>query len=209
MRSLAQENRALFNIKGASISLTKMRELYKHYDVKITLWPPKGMKKSNMKKLRGAYQIIDGESHVIIDRTLPSEQRVFTMAHELKHHIEDLDLIKGGASACQITSENNYIEIGAEVFAAELIYPEVDFQEDMALMGIGTGQCTITHIEKLRQETNTTLSWSSLTKRAEFLGYAQKGSLPTSGWTKIHEQIYGEPDYKRIRRLMAAKQRTY
>jgi hypothetical protein len=209
MRLLAQEQRTLFNLTSATVSLTEIRSIYKHYGVSITLWPPPGMNKAKPKKLRGSYHHIDGEPTVLVDRKLPKEQRVITMAHELKHHLEDFETVKAGASACHITEENNYIEIGAEIFAVELIYPDDNFVADIENLGVVIGECNAGHIVRLKEETGTALSYASLAKRAEFLGYATAGSLPKTGWIKLHEAIYGEPDYKRIQRYRAAKQRAF
>ena len=54
-----------------------------------------------------------------------------TMAHELKHHLVD--------STLEIRSQwgleaPNPIEVSAEIFASELIYPEQDFRSDLHRM---------------------------------------------------------------------------
>jgi len=164
------------------------------------LWPPAGMQAKKAKTIRGAYRHIEGEPTVMIDRNKPPEQRVFTMAHELKHHLVDFDRVKDGSSACAITPENDYIEKGAEIFAAELIFPENDFRNHMTINGIGVGQCTPEIIVRLKYDTGATLSHASLAKRAEFLGYSQPGSLLGVRWVALRESIYGEPEYKRVQR---------
>jgi hypothetical protein len=55
---------------------------------------------------------------------LPDEPTIFTMAHELKHHLVDSG---AGPVVCRTNEQTKRIEIGAEVFASELIYPEKDF----------------------------------------------------------------------------------
>ncbi len=81
-----------------------------------------------------------------------------------------------------------------------LIYPEKDFAEDLQQMGIGKNECDAETLVRLKHETRTTLSYAGLAKRAEFMGYAPKGSLPNSGWKKLEEEIYGVPFFKRRRR---------
>ena len=99
---------------------------------------------------------------------------VFTMSHELKHHLVDADL---SLSYCDPSNQSAAVEIGAEVFAAELIYPEADFAHDLANMGISMGGCNPEAIVRLKRNTRTTLSYAGLVKRAEFLGIAAPGIL--------------------------------
>ena len=89
------------------------------------------------------------------------------------------------------------MEIGAEVFAAELLFPEDDFRKEMAGLGVGRGACRAEHLVRLKRRTATTLSYLGLVKRAEFLGFAPAGSLPRSGWKKLEEKMFGVPFYKR------------
>ena len=89
------------------------------------------------------------------------------MAHELKYHISDFDLVKCGALACVITQDNDYIEKGAEIFDAEFIYREDEFVAHLAERSIGLGQCTAEDIVKLKRQTGTTLSNTSLGKQAD------------------------------------------
>lgn len=55
---------------------------------------------------------------------LPLDPHVFTMAHELKHFLRDRQL---GISYCDQSNINRSIEIGAEIFAEELIFPDQYF----------------------------------------------------------------------------------
>jgi Zn-dependent peptidase ImmA (M78 family) len=200
LKKIAREQRALFNLNTPTVKLTDMRRAYKHHGVTVMLWPPKNMTVSKTKTIRGAYRHIEGEPTVLISRNKPKDQRVFTMAHELKHHLVDFELVKSGGSACVITEDNDYIEKGAEIFAAELIFPEEDFIEILAKNGTGKGQCTPETIVRLKHDTGTTLSHGSLAKRATFLKYADVGVLDNARWFKLDEAIYGEPVYKQIQR---------
>jgi hypothetical protein len=123
---------------------------------------------------------------------------VFTMAHELKHHLVDRDL---PVACCTQRNANEHIEIGAEVFAAEFIFPEADFLHSLAAKGVAAGTCTAQAIVHLKRDTRTTLSYAGLAKRATFLGLAPAGSLDGVRWKKLEEEIFGEAVYKRILRL--------
>lgn len=88
-----------------------------------------------------------------------------------------------------------------ELFAAELIFPEEDFRNYMAANRVGVNGCTPEVIVRLKHDTGTTLSHSSLAKRAVFLDYAQPSSLDKIQWVKLSESLYGEPMYKRLLHL--------
>jgi hypothetical protein len=147
--------------------------------------------------LRGAYINDELGPAVMLAKGLPADPMVFTMGHELKHHFVDRGLF---LSYCDQSNESDPIEIGAEIFAAELIYPETDFQNDLAHMGIKQGNCTPADLVHLKQETRTTLSYAGLAKRAEFLGFAAIHSLDGVRWKILEEQMYEEPLYKAIQR---------
>ena len=86
---------------------------------------------------------------------LPEDLMVFTMAHELKHHLFDADLKPYSAWGWDQPSP---IEVGAEIFAAELIYPEQEFRRDAEGMGIRSGECSVKAMLRLKRKTRTTLA---------------------------------------------------
>jgi Zn-dependent peptidase ImmA (M78 family) len=191
MRALAQQVRLEHHLRSPRVLKSDLRRLYRVYGIKIDLWPHK------FKALRGAYFDDDLGPTVVLARQLPAEPMIFTMAHELKHHLVDRGL---SLSYCDPSNAREPIEIGAEIFAAELIFPQRDFVEYLRQMGIGPRQCTPEVIVRLKHETQTTLSYAGLAKRAEFLNFAAAGSLAKVPWKKLEEQLYGEPVYKRLLR---------
>lgn len=199
MRRLAKEQRSLFNLSSVRVTLTDLRKIFKHHGISINLWPMPGISGDHMKKIKGAYMHVDGQPSVLISRRLPDEQRIFTMAHELKHHLADYDDASKGIT-CQFEGATDAKEIAAEVFAAELIYPDTIFISDMSARSIAKGACTDRDIVSLKRSTNTTLSFTALAKKATFLGYAPKGSFDGVKWKKLEEEMFGEPLYKRINR---------
>lgn len=166
-----------------------LRRIYRAEGICVDLWPYR------LKRLRGAYFNDELGPTVMLMKTLPEDPMVFTMAHELKHHFVDRD---NPLSYCDFSNQSNPIEIGAEIFAAELIYPETDFAEHLKLMGIQPGQCTPEALVRLKCQTRTTLSYAGLAKRAEFMGFARPGSLAGVKWKKLEEQLYGPPVYKTL-----------
>lgn len=194
LRALARRVRKEHGLTTPRVMLTDLRRIYKAYDLKVRLW------KAPLKGVRGSYLNDDLGAEVMVNGNLPTEQRIFTMAHELKHHlVDEVGAVNGDAPY------GDPIEVGAEIFAAELIYPEQDYIRDLQRMDITPANFTPDSIVHLKRRTRTTLSFTSLAKRAEFLGYAAKGSLAKIQWKKLEESLYGEPEYKRIQRFRARK----
>jgi hypothetical protein len=167
-----------------------MRRIYRDQKIKIDLWPHK------LRHLRGAYFNDENGATVMLAKDLPDDPMVFTMGHELKHHLRDAGL---SLSYCDPSNQSEPIEIGAEIFAAELIYPEEAFTKDMIARNIGFEQCTPADLVRLKRETRTTLSYTGLAKRAEFLGFCKSGAFVGIKWKKIEEEMYGLPFYKQLR----------
>lgn len=202
MKALARQVRAEYELNTPRVTRSELRKIYRKEGIRVDLWPPKPHSNGRprgrtLRSLRGAYFNDDLGPSVLIARHLPEDPRVFTMAHELKHHRVDNHLV---CVVCDTSNENEMIEIGAEVFAAELIFPEVDFVNLLGELGVSIGDCQPKHLVQLKRETRTTLSYTGLAKRAEFLELAPRGSLHGVHWKRLEEQIYGEPLYKRLRR---------
>jgi Zn-dependent peptidase ImmA (M78 family) len=193
MRLLAAQTRDQYGLQTPRVLKSDLRRIYRDQGIHIDLWPYK------LKKLRGAYFNDENGATVMLAKGLPDDPMIFTMGHELKHHLVDRESI---LSLCDPSNQSAEIEIGAEVFAAELIYPEQMFRENLLVMGVAAGTCTPEHLVTLKRETRTTLSYAGLAKRAEFLGLAPQNSLVKIPWKKIEESIYGVPFYKQ--RTLAA-----
>lgn len=189
MRILALEVRENYGLKTARVLKSDLRRIYKDQGIQIDLWPYK------MKKLRGAYFHDEHGASVMLAKGLPDDPMIFTMGHELKHHLVDRDSI---VALCDTSNQTAEIEIGAEIFAAELIYPESMFCENLAQIGAKLGTCTPQQIVALKRQTQTTLSYTGLAKRAEFLGYALPGAFQKVAWKTLEESIYGVPLYKQL-----------
>lgn len=190
MKESARQVRADYGLTSCRVRKSDLRRIYKAEGVRIDIWPYK------LKEVRGAY-FRDFLGPTVMVAKLPNDPFVFTLAHELKHHLFD----HGAALApCGARNESEHVEIGAEIFAAELLFPETEFCRIMTGLGVGGGACKPAHILEIKRRTGTTLSYLGLVKRAEFLGLATQGSLPRSGWKVLEEKIYGTPFYKRASR---------
>jgi Zn-dependent peptidase ImmA (M78 family) len=191
-KALARKVRATHGLVSVRIRLSDIRRIYSAYGIRIDMWPYK------LKDLRGAYFNDEAGTSVMVAKNLPEEPRIFTLCHELKHHLMDSDI---QSSFCDRSNESEQREIGAEIFAAEFIFPEDDFVDYMSQMGIRQYACTPETLVRFKYLTQTTMSYSALAKRTEFLKYAPPGSLAKIKWKKLYESIYGEPIYKRIQRM--------
>jgi Zn-dependent peptidase ImmA (M78 family) len=171
MRDLALEVRSRHGIEGASLSMRDMWRIYRVEGIDRLDF------RRGFKDLRGAYFNDDCGVTVMLAGGLPDEPTIFTMAHELKHHLVD-----SGTSpvACSTGEQTKRIEIGAEVFAAELIYPERDFVYDLfRILRAMPKAITPDLLRELKRRTQTTLSYSALAKRAVLLRLAEEANFRT------------------------------
>jgi Zn-dependent peptidase ImmA (M78 family) len=106
----------------------------------------------------------------------------FTMAHELKHHLVDSDLKPYSKWKFD---QPNPIEVGADLFAAELIYPEKAFESDLARLRTRAGECPLDVILRLKKKTGTTLPYRISRERAILMGFAAANIFRVSFWQKL------------------------
>jgi len=191
MKQLARSTRGKYGLRTPRVLRSDLRAIYRDQGIKIDLWPFK------LREVRGAYFNDELGPTVMLAKGLPDDPMVFTMAHELKHHLVDSEQ---PIACCSDRNLNEHIEIGAEVFAAELIFPEQEFLDAIAAMGINPGSCTAETLVRLKHDSRTTLSYAGLAKRAMFHRLSAPGSLNGIKWKKLEEELFGEPVYKRILR---------
>lgn len=182
LKSDARALRVAQGLTTPQVTRKDMYRIYQYYGIRIDLWHHK------LKNLRGAFFNDYIGPTVMLDSSLPDDPMIFTMGHELKHFLRDKDLT---ITYCNHKSITQPLEIGAEVFAAELIFPEQDFIDLMNEMGINENCCTPEQIVRLKHDTKTTLSYQGLIKRAERFQFAKHGSLNNISWKKLEGQIYG------------------
>lgn len=183
LKQLARQVRAEFGLKHPRVIESDLRRIYEKNGITIDDWPYR------LRNLRGAFICDHLGTTVMLASGLPQDPKVFTMAHELKHFYRDRHL---GISYCDQSNLGKTLEIGAEIFAAELLFPDKDFMDQMRFMRIGINQCLPKTLVHVKQKTRTTLSYAGLAIKAERLGYAPPRSLTTiKGWRRF-EEIYGE-----------------
>ena len=184
LKLLARRVRVENGFTSTRVLPSDLRQIYFRNGIEIDYWP------YPLRNLRGAFICDRFGTTVMLAKTLPQDPMVFTMAHELKHFLTDRDL---QISYCDLSNINKEIEVGAEVFASELIFPDQFFVEHMQTMGIKRGQCVPETLVELKRQTRTTLSYAGLAIKAERLRYASGGSVTkVKTWRKL-EKLYSNP----------------
>jgi Zn-dependent peptidase ImmA (M78 family) len=179
MRELALEVRTRNGIEGADVSMREMWKAYRAEGIEELHF------RHGFKQLRGAYFNDEYGVTVMLAGGLPDEPTIFTMAHELKHHLVDS---QAGTVLCRTDEQVRRVEIGAEVFAAELIYPEKDFVYDLFRLLRGMPQRVTPEIlTELKRKTQTTLSYAALAKRIVLLGLANEKTFHEVRWGKLEK----------------------
>ncbi len=205
MKALAREVRTRYGVRTDALGLSEMRRIYRLEGITIDFWPYK------LRKVRAAYLIHDGVPHVLINKSMkPIEPRLFSMAHELKHHYADRNLAMKAPLGCRIDFSDRglpVIEIGAEVFAAEFIFPESEFRA-WVQDGLGDHHCTAEKVVHLKRVCPAKVSYTYLVKRLTRLGYVSLGAFTDVQFTKLEERLFGLPFYKRFKNPRGRRQGT-
>jgi Zn-dependent peptidase ImmA (M78 family) len=109
MQALALEVRKRHGLRRADISIKQMWRVYRAEGIeRIDFWP-------NLRHIRVAYFNDECGVSVMIAKGLPDELTIFSMAHELKHHLVDRDLMVtlcGPTDNAVIADDRNAIEFG-------------------------------------------------------------------------------------------------
>lgn len=83
------------------------------------------------------------------------------------------------------------------MFAAEFIYPETEMRELIGQLGITNQNCGAEAVVRLKRECNACVSYTFLVKRLEWFGLCARGAFNKVQFTKVEEELYGVPIYKR------------
>lgn len=197
MRELAREKRADYKLRTVDIGLAALARIYRAEGIRLDLWD------RPLRKVKAAYFWEDGEASVLVKRSLPLEPRLFAQVHELKHHYVDRGLFVLGC--CDVTERSSMIEIGAEEFAAEFIYPMAEFGALLEEQGIGTARCSPEQVVSLKMACPAKVSYTFIRKRLERLNIVATGELARVQFQRLQEELYGVPFYRR--RARAARVR--
>ena len=190
LKLFARQLREQHAITTNGLNLTAVTKIYKAEGITIDRWDLKP-------RIRAVYMCDENDPSVLINKKLPKEPRLFAMVHELKHHFRDRASLELGQIPCGDYNANRDIEIGAEVFAAEFIFPEAEF--------IGVAQqlnlfsktpITAEDVVRLKRTADAPVSYQFLQKRFEFFKLVPKGRFAKVKFTVLEEQMFGTPIYK-------------
>jgi Zn-dependent peptidase ImmA (M78 family) len=198
LKALAREKRKYHAVRTDSFGLREIRKIYKKEGIRIDPWPLPA-------KIKGVYMCANNDFSVAVQRTLPDEPKLFVLAHELKHHYVDQEKIANGVVHCGDYNRNELIEIGAEVFAAEFIYPEHEFAEMVKTSGVAAWSPE--DVVRLKRRTPAKISYMFVQKRLERLGVVERGAFAAVRFKKLEEQMFGMPGWKT--RMMRRKSMGY
>jgi Zn-dependent peptidase ImmA (M78 family) len=189
LKLLARQKREQFGLTTQKLNLTAVKTIYKAEGIVIDPW-------KLSPRIRAVYMCDGGDPSVLLNNTLPKEPRLFALVHELKHHYCDRDVLEGGQIPCGDYNANRDIEVGAEVFAAEFIFPESEFLEVARQLDLLKSPVTPEDIVRFKRTVNAPVSYKFLRKRFEFLNLVPKGRYAKVKFTVLEAQMYGQPIYK-------------
>jgi uncharacterized protein DUF955 len=189
MRQLAHSKRVEHQVQTASLNLQVIRRIYRAEGIKMDYW-------DTSNKIRAAYFCEDDDYSVLINRKLPREPKLFSLVHELKHHYVDQFIIKEGEIRCGDYNANQTIEIAAEVFAAEFIYPESEMLALVSDLGITRGNCSPAKVVEFKRNCPAVVSYKFIVKRFEWFRLCAGGEYKKIKFQRLEEDLHGRPFYK-------------
>lgn len=190
LKRLAREKRVEHRVDTGAFGLLEVRAIYKREGIRLDRWPLP-------RKVKALYMCEGGDCSVALQPTLPYEPKLFALVHELKHHYRDRDALGAGVIHCGDYDANELIEKGAEVFAAEFIYPEAEFAADLQTEGITVRQAS--DVVEVKRFCKAKVSYRYICKRLERLGLVRPGQFNGVQFQKLEDEIYGAPFYRRRR----------
>lgn len=190
LKLLARQLREQFGLTTKTLNLTAVKKIYRAEGIAIDMW-------KLSPRIRAVYMCDADDPSVLINETLPKEPRLFALVHELKHHFRDREVLECGQIPCGDYNANRDIEIGAEVFAAEFIFPEAEFIVVAQQLDLfAKSPITAEDVVRLKRTANAPVSYQFLRKRFEFFKMVPKGHFAKVKFTVLEEQMYGTPIYK-------------
>jgi Zn-dependent peptidase ImmA (M78 family) len=188
LKLLARQKRTEHGVDTATLGLREVRSIYKTECIRIDYYPLPY-------KIKALYMCEDGDCSVALQRRLPDEPKLFALIHELKHHYRDREALGAGIIHCGDYDANELIEKGAEVFAAEFIYPEAEFAEHIAPLNLSFRDPA--DIVTVKQSCKAKVSYKFICKRLERLGRIAAGQFDEVHFQKLEDQMCGVPIWRR------------
>jgi Zn-dependent peptidase ImmA (M78 family) len=188
MQQLAREKRMEHDVDTAHFGLRELRTIYRKEGIRLD-------KYRLPRKIKALYMCDGGHCTVAFQDSIPYEPKLFALVHELKHHYCDQALLGAGVVHCGDYDANELIEKAAEVFAAEFIYPQAEFADDLQQLGITVRQAS--DIVLIKRSCKAKISYHFIRKRLERLQIISPGQFDGVQFRKLEERIYGVPYHRR------------
>lgn len=201
MKSLAREKRDEYEIGSQKINLTLIRKIYKQEEIAIDYWDVKSP------RIKASYHCDDIDASVLVKRSLPDEPKLFALIHELKHHFMDREGIINCEFACGDYNANKSIEVGAEVFAAEFLFPELEMKQSLINFGLTDSTCTPEKIVEYKKNCGASISYQYIVKRLEFFRIIEKKSYDKVKFKNLEETLF--PSIYKQKSFIEARKRKY
>ena len=196
LKKLARKKRILHKVDTAAFGLQDVRAIYKAEGIKIDYYPLPN-------KIKALYMCDDGYCSVALQKKLPDEPKIFALLHELKHHYCDQEILTNGYLHCGDFNMKDPIEIGAEVFAAEFIYPIKEFAHDVSLLNIQ--EWSETDIINFKRNCKAKVSYAYICRRLTELRLIGFNQFKGVQFQKREYEIFGLPYHLRARRSRSKK----
>ena len=188
-RALALAKRSEYRVETGSLNIPAIQRIYKAEGIRIDRRALRG------NRIKAAYYCDDGECSVLLNVKLPREPKLFALAHELKHHYLDQELIGSGEIECGDYNAHEVIEIAAEVFAAEFIYPQLEMRQLISELGITSLNCTKEKIVEFKRACPAHVSYTFILKRFARFKLIARDAFVKVPFKKLEEELF-PPLYK-------------
>jgi Zn-dependent peptidase ImmA (M78 family) len=189
MALLAHKARNDYACSTSKLNLPFIKSIYKKERIRLDYRPIKSP------RIRAMYFCDELGCSVMIKKDLPMEQKLFSLIHELKHHLVDQKNILSGKMICGDYTANEAIEKGAEVFAAEFIYPESAVCKEWKDFGLPR-DCSAADIVRFMLHIKRPISYKTLTKRLGFCGLIDPSKFESVKFKKLQDELF-PPFYKK------------
>ena len=168
----------------------RLTGIYREEGIKIDRWDLKSS------RIRAVYFCDNDDRSVMVNKNLPVVPKLFSLVHELKHHYRDQRIIQSGKIHCGDYNANQVIEIGAEVFAAEFIYPENEMRGLIQQLDIKGQNNKPEKVVEFKRACLAPISYQFIVKRFERFGLCSRGSYKGVRFQQLEEAHFGMPIYK-------------
>lgn len=194
LKQLARDKRKHYGVDTANFGLKDVRAIYKAEGIKIDYYPLPN-------KVKAIYMCGDNHYSVAVQRSLPDEPKIFALMHELKHHYCDQEILNSGYIHCGDFNMQDPIEIGAEKFAAEFIYPIKEFSDDVSQLNIK--EWSAEDIVKFKRNCKAKVSYIYICRRLTELKLIKFNQFKGVQFQKLEHEIFGLPFHLRRRKKRA------